>query len=51
MTQKQRKQYNRLTKAEKNIYNSVKSHFPATSHDCAIGAARQGGVRFQFIHK
>lgn len=51
LTPKEKREYNRLTKAEKKIYDSVKSNFPATSHDCAIGVAWQGGVRFQFIHK
>lgn len=41
----------RLTKAERKIYDSIMSHFPATSHESAMDAALQGGVNWQFIPK
>ncbi len=44
-------EYNRLTKAQKKIYDSVMETFPASSHGAAYDAAIQGGVKFQFICK
>lgn len=46
---KQQEEYNSLSAAEKKIYESVISHFPATSHDSAMNVALQGGVKFDFI--
>lgn len=46
-----KKDLKRLSRGEKKIYNSVMSHFPATSHESAMDAALQGGVRLQFIPK
>lgn len=46
-----KKDLERLTKEERKIYDATMSHFPATSHDTAMDAALQGGIRFQFIPK
>ncbi len=43
-----KKDLKRLTKAEKKIYDSIKSNFPATSHEYAMDVALQGGVNWQF---
>jgi hypothetical protein len=40
-----------LSKAERKIYDSVLSNFPATSKESALDAAIQGGVKFDFIFK
>lgn len=40
-----------LTIEERNIYDSVMLHFPATHHLSALDAAWQGGIKFQFIQK
>lgn len=41
-------EYSQLTAAEKKIYDSVMSSFPATSHEKALDVAIQGGIDFQF---
>ncbi len=47
---KQRKKI-KLTPKERKIYNAIMASFPATNKLTAIGYARQGGVKFNFIHK
>lgn len=45
------KDWNKLTDKEKKIYNSLRDHFSATSHDSAFDKAIQGGTNFQFYPK
>ena len=49
MTKNQKREYNSLSLSEKKIYDSVMLNFPDTSHDSALDASWQGGVRFQFV--
>jgi hypothetical protein len=51
MTKTQQKEYDSLTKKEKEIYDSVMDNFRATKHDVAYDVAIQGGVRWNFIFK
>jgi hypothetical protein len=51
LTKKQKAEYNKLTAEEKKIYDAIMQSFPATSHEYALDAAWQGGVKFQFYPK
>lgn len=49
MEKKQKKEFDRLSAREKKIYLSVLQYFPKTSHESALDAAWQGGVKWNFM--
>lgn len=51
LSAKQKREVKKLNAVEANIYHSVLLNFPATTHDCALNVALQGGVRWNFVHK
>jgi hypothetical protein len=51
LTKKQKVEYDKLTSKEKKIYDVVMLSFSTTSHESALDAARQGGIKFHFYPK
>lgn len=49
LNKKEQAQYDALSAAEKKIYDSVMSSFPASAHESALDIAWQGGVKWNFI--